>query len=264
MNKSCGIVVPTLGTRNSLIESLKSIRLSSRAHICLVAPESFEVFDLFDMKLIDQLVPDPGTGLAAAINRGIQEMPRSVKYVNWLGDDDVLAPNSIAIASEVLNQNEDVSMVFGSCDYMDERSRVFGTNRSGQWAVGLMRMGPCLVPQPGALFRRDVFEVLGGLDVSFNWAFDYEFFLRMSKNYKIRYIPETLASFRWHNDSLSVVGRKSSVAEASRVRKMHLSKVIRPISNIWELPVKIATERAGYFVNRSANKLEIKAVKDDL
>ena len=50
MNKSCGIVVPTLGTRNSLIESLKSIRLSSRAHICLVAPESFEVFDhLFDL-----------------------------------------------------------------------------------------------------------------------------------------------------------------------------------------------------------------------
>jgi GT2 family glycosyltransferase len=253
--KMCGVVVPTLGLRELFLrQCLQSVRRHEGVHICLVAPESYDCSHLFEANLIDQFVVDTGAGLAGAVNQGIRELPESIKYINWLGDDDLLSPNSLSLTNSYLDFHKDVAMVFGRCDYIDEHSQVIWTNKSGQWAVGLMRVGPCLVPQPGSLFRRDVYEELGGLDISFNWAFDYDYFLRMSKNYKIQYIPETLASFRWHSDSLSVGGRKGSVAEASRVRKMHLPKIIRPISNVWELPVKFATEYAAFFVNRSLKK----------
>ena len=251
--KSCGVVVPTLGLRERFLrECLLSLRSFEGVHICLVAPETLNVSVLFEECLIDQLVVDTGSGLAAAINKGVTELPDPVEYVNWLGDDDLLSPKSLEVTSRFLTLNQDVAMVFGGCDYIDGDSRLIWSNKSGQWAVPLMRVGPCLVPQPGALFRRDVFEELCGLDTSLKWAFDYEFFIRLSKKYKIRYLPETLASFRWHSDSLSVGGRKGSVSEASKVRKMHLSKRIRPFSILWEIPVKVATEYAGYFVSRNA------------
>lgn len=253
--KSCGVVVPTLGLREQFLkECLLSLRASEGVHICIVAPETFNVSILNEELLIDQMVVDTGGGLASAINKGISEMPNSVKYVNWLGDDDLLSPKSLEVTSSFLALNDDVAMVFGGCDYIDGDSRLIWSNKSGQWAVPLMRVGPCLVPQPGSLFRRDVFVELGGLNTSFKWAFDYEFFLRLSKKYKIRYLPETVASFRWHSDSLSVGGRKGSVAEASKVRKMHLPKRVRPFSILWEIPVKVATEYAGYFVSRNAAK----------
>jgi len=251
----CGIVIPTFGLREQMLEQcLRSIRQQEDIHICLVAPKPFDCSNLMNENLIDQLVIDHGGGLAAAINLGIKEMPGSIEYVNWLGDDDVLSLNSVRMASDYLDLHLDVAMVFGGCDYIDRDSRVIWSNTSGQWAVPLMRIGPCLIPQPGSLFRREVFEELGGLDTSFKWAFDFEFFLRLSKSYKIRYMHETLASFRWHSDSLSVGGRKGSVAEASRVRKTHLPRIFRPISNVWEFPVRFSTEYAGYFVSRKANK----------
>jgi GT2 family glycosyltransferase len=256
MNKSVAILVPTLGERTHFLsQCLKSIRKFEGAHICLVKPEYLDVSHLISENLIDQVVIENGIGLAAAINLGISELPSFINYVNWLGDDDVLSPKSLYKTSEFLNKNQNVAMVFGICDYIDADSRVIWSNSSGQWAVPLMRVGPCLIPQPGSLFRREVFEKMGGLNTSFKWAFDYEFFLRLSKGYKIRYMPETLASFRWHSESLSVGGRKGSVAEASKVRKMHLPKAIRPLSNLWEIPVKMATEYAGYFVSRNAAKL---------
>jgi GT2 family glycosyltransferase len=253
--KRVGIVVPTLGVRLLLLSKcLKSIRQFEGVHICLVGPSDVDFSDLLTRGLVDQVVLDPGLGLAGAINFGILKMPESIKFVNWLGDDDVLSPKSLEATSSFLALNQDVAMVFGGCDYIDGDSRLIWSNKSGQWAVPLMRVGPCLVPQPGSLFRRNVFEELGGLNTSFKWAFDYEFFIRLSRKYEIRYLPKTLASFRWHSDSLSVGGRKGSVAEASKVRKMHLSKKIRPVSFLWEIPVKVATEYAGYFVSRNAAK----------
>jgi GT2 family glycosyltransferase len=255
MVKNCGVVVPTLGQRERYLKQcLLSLRKFEGAHICLVAPQNYDISALTQGGLIDQLVIDNGGGLAAAINLGINEMPETINYVNWLGDDDVLSLNSLKMTSNFLALHPDVAMVFGGCDYIDGDSQLIWSNKSGQWAVPLMRIGPCLIPQPGSLFRREVFEELGGLNTSFKWAFDYEFFLRLSKSYRIRYMPETLASFRWHSDSLSVGGRKGSVAEASKVRRTHLPRIFRPVSNIWEFPVRIATEYSGYFLSRKANK----------
>ena len=255
MNYKCGIVVPTLGLRNVfLVQCLQSIRNSGDCHIAVVAPKNVNLTVIVESGLIDQRIDDPGGGLAQAINHGLRNLPDSIEYFNWLGDDDLLHSQSLVQTSRYLDVHKDVVMVFGSCDYVDSHSNLLWNNKSGQWAVPLMRVGPCLVPQPGSLFRRGAFEELGGLNTSFNWAFDYEFFIRLSKKYKIRYLPETLASFRWHSDSLSVGGRKGSVAEASIVRKMHLPEKIRLFSFLWEIPVKVATEYAGYFVSRNAAK----------
>ena len=251
----CGIVVPTLGLRYELLlQCLRSIRSQNDAFICLVSPRLFDSSELINQGLIDEVIIDPDRGLAEAINFGIRSLPDHIEFVNWLGDDDILHSNSLRITSELLISDPTIGMVFGSCDYVDSSGKKILRNRSGQWAVKLLRIGPCLIPQPGALFRREVFNSLDGLDSQFKWAFDYEFFLRLSRNYKIRYLPETLASFRWHGDSLSVRGRKGSVAEASKVRRMHLPRALRPFSNLWEIPVKVATEYAGYFVGWSAAK----------
>jgi GT2 family glycosyltransferase len=143
-------------------------------------------------------------------------------------------------------------MVFGSCDYIDGKGHPIWTNSSGQWAVPLLRFGPDLIPQPGALFRRSTFEKVGGLRTDLGWAFDFDVLIRLSKAGKLRFINQTLAQFRWHPESLSVEHRRRSVAEASQVRVSHLPGLLRPISFIWEYPVRQATLVAGKRVTAQA------------
>jgi hypothetical protein len=151
-------------------------------------------------------------------------MPESVEYINWLGDDDLLAAKSLDFTYSFLDKNPDSLMSFGACDYIDASGEVVWTNRSGSFAVKLLRFGPDLIPQPGSLFRRSAFWQVGGLDTSYKWAFDFDLFIKIS------------------------------VAEASRVRVSHLPTFLKPISFVWEHPVRLATLIAGNRLTKVGKK----------
>ena len=256
MIKRVGIVVPTLGKRlDYLSQCLESIKPAGDAHVCIVAPEDFDVTRFLENGLAHQFVVDPGSGLSDAINKGFQELPAGVEYINWLGDDDLLAPQSLIHAAEVLDLDSGAVLVYGSCDYVDPSGKVVWVNKSGQWASPLLHFGPDLIPQPGALFRRSAFEKVGGLSNLYAWAFDFDLLLNLKTVGELRFINQTLASFRWHPESLSVEYRTMSVAEASKVRVSHLPALLRPLSCIWEYPVKKATLVAGNRVTNRAKRL---------
>jgi GT2 family glycosyltransferase len=244
-----GIVVPTLGKRlGFLSESLNSIRGASEedsTFVVLVAPSGFNSDPYIENELVQKFVDDPGAGLASAINAGFAAMPEEVEYINWLGDDDLLSVGSLDQTTSYLDKNPKSVMVYGGCDYVDPTGKVVWKNKSSRLAVPILRFGPDLVPQPGALFRASIFAAIGGLDPKYSWAFDFDLFIRFSKVGRIGYINRTLASFRWHPGSLSVAHRRNSVNEASRVRVSHLPKLLKPISFIWESLVRWATFIAG-------------------
>jgi hypothetical protein len=254
-----GIVVPTLGKRpDYLIQCLESIKHSksgaNAVYVVMVAPKAFDASAFLRSGLVDKFVEDPGHGLPNAINIGFSSMPEFVEYINWLGDDDLLAPNSIDITTSFLDANQEAVMVFGGCSYIDPNGKVVWVNKSGQFTVALLRFGPNLIPQPGALFRRKSLVEVGGLDTSFDWAFDFDLFIKLSRTGKLSYINKELSSFRWHPGSLSVEYRKKSVAEASMVRVSQLPSILRRISFVWEIPVRFATLVAGYRVTFQAKK----------
>ena len=248
------VVVPTLGVRiDLLVQSLRSIRDSGNVHICVVAPGNFDYSGLMAAGLLDQFVHDPMEGLPNAINKAFFEIPKSVEYISWLGDDDLLKANSIELVENVLDSNDQINFVYGFCEYIDINNRVIGINKSGNVARLLLRFGPCLIPQPGSLIRRSAFDQIGGLNTGYKLAFDFDLFLNLRKIGKSKSVPSILSSFRWHNDSLSVSSRLASVNEASRTRIEHLPSHVKPFAPIWEYPIKKMTYYAGIFLNKKVN-----------
>lgn len=235
-----GIVVPTLGTRTKFLrDCLESIRSAGRAYVLIVAPPSIDFSQLKAEGLFDASVSDPGKGLSDAIDLGIKSLPAGVEYVNWLGDDDLLAKNSLDIAALTLDAARDAPFVFGICEYINESGTVLWRNSSGSWAPLLMRVGPDLVPQPGSLIRRTSYDEVGGLSSGLGWAFDLDLFIRLQKLGKGKYLPILLSRFRWHSGSLSVGSRRGSSKESRKVRLMHLPSPIRLFSFIWEVPFSV-------------------------
>jgi GT2 family glycosyltransferase len=255
-NLRAGIVVPTIGGRPEYLPlALQSIRDAGNAYVLLVGNKGFDAKDFLASGLIDEYLDEPEPGLAAKINFGFRALPKDIEYINWLGDDDLLTPGSLTAALERISKADAPVLVFGGCEYIDAKGKSIFTNRSGQWAVPLLRVGPQLIPQPGALYRRDAFERVGGLSQKFGWAFDFELFYSLSEIGKAVYLPKVLANFRWHPGSLSVSRRRESVNEASAVRKSHLPKALQAISEIWEWPVRQATYIAGLRVSRRLKKI---------
>ena len=261
MTSKVGIVVPTLGRRSDyLIQCLESIKNggsgANKAFVVLVAPRDFDFTEYLSSGLAHAFVEDSGLGLPAAINEGFDSMPESIEYINWLGDDDLISVGSLDVAVSHLEKDTKCVLVFGGCNYIDPNGKILWTNSSGSWAVPLLRFGPDLIPQPGALFRRSAFVAVGGLDTRYDWAFDFDLLIKLSKIGGLSFIDKTISSFRWHPYSLSVEFRRKSVKEASMVRVSHLPALVKPVSFLWEIPVMQATLIAGSKVTKNATRRE--------
>lgn len=251
--RDTAIIVPTMGTRPEMLEQcLSSIRAAGCGIIHVVIPDPGLVGHLLANGTVSAVVPDPGTGLAAAINAGVESLPDSVVYANWLGDDDLLTEGSVRTARTVLESDARTSLVFGACEYIDGTGRVIFRSSSGTWAPVLMYVGPQMVPQPGSLFRVAAFRAVGGLDTSYKFAFDLDLLMKLRRVGRFRYVNQTLSRFRWHSDSLSVGGRGGSVAEASEIRRRYLPPVLRQLSVLWEPLLRRIILWAGTRVTRRA------------
>ena len=250
-----GIVVPTLGTRPEyLIQALRSIRAAGECHIAVVIPKPEFIINNFSAELFDDVIEDPNKGLAQAINAGMSSLPENIKFANWLGDDDLLAPESLTIAAKILDGSPTTVCVYGRCSYIGPTGDLLWINRSGKYAKWLLRVGPQLIPQPGSLFALSAFNEAGQLNSNYKWAFDLDLLIKFSKIGKLRFIPVILSSFRWHDESLSVGGRKGSVAEASKIRRDHLPRIIQGMSPIWEFVIRRLILKTGLLLSKKSRK----------
>lgn len=214
------IVVPTLGTRpDYLAESLISLQEQDYPHliVCVVGPESSSARRAAAERNVLFVAQEP-SGIGAAINAGWQELGAQCPVWGWLGDDDALAPGSIAVAVRALSRRGTV-MAYGRCRYVDQDGVHLWTAHPGRLAAWNLPGGVDLIPQPGSLFRAQAVREVGLLDPSLRYAMDYDLFLRLRRVGRLAYVPVVLASFRWHEDSLSASQSAQSTDEAERVRK---------------------------------------------
>jgi len=241
-----GVVVPTIGERPQYLETtLKSIREAGDSYIVLVGRKGFDAISYQKSGLVDLYVDELETSVPNKINQGFRALPENIEYITWIGDDDLLSQGSLEVATKALDGSEKPVLVFGHCQYIDSDGKDVLVKRSGSWAVPLLRFGPQLIPQPSAFFRRDTFEKIGGLSDKFQFAFDFDLFLKLSKTGKSVFIDQILSSHRWHKTSLTYSRRWESVNEASRVRVSNLSPVARVFSFLWEVPSALITYLAG-------------------
>jgi hypothetical protein len=247
-----GVVVPTIGERPQYLEStLKSIREAGESFIVLVGRKGFDGSTFEKSGLVDLYVDEDDASVPNKINQGFRALPANIEYITWIGDDDLLAPGALETAVQALNEPEKPVLVFGHCQYIDSEGKDVLVKRSGSWAVPLLRFGPQLIPQPSAFFRRDAFEKVGGLSDKFQFAFDFDLFLKLSKSGKAVFIDQILSSHRWHKTSLTYSRRWESVREANKVRVSNLAPAVRIISFFWEFPVIAITYLTGELLSRN-------------
>ena len=241
-----GVVVPTIGERPQYLEStLKSIREAGESFIVLVGRAGFDASSYENAGLVDLYIDEDEPSVPNKINQGFRALPQDIEYMTWIGDDDLLAPGALDIAAQALDKPERPALVFGHCQYIDSDGKDVLVKRSGAWAVPLLMFGPQLIPQPSAFFRRDSFQQVGGLSDKFQFAFDFDLFIKLSRVGKAIFVDQILSSHRWHSTSLTYSRRWESVKEASAVRVSNLSPLTRLISFLWEVPSILITYLAG-------------------
>jgi FkbM family methyltransferase len=135
-------------------------------------------------------------GQADAINRGFAG--DDSELMGWLNADDLLLPGALHSAAGYLAQHPEVDVVYGHRLMIDEHDR-----RVGLWVTpphdpAILRMAD-YVPQETLLWRRSLWERVGGLNASLHYALDWDLLLRfLDAGARIHRIPRFLGAFRVH------------------------------------------------------------------
>lgn len=251
------LVIPTLGQRTDLLsQAVSSVGLQEGCVVDLVVvtPSGSPAERIADDTAV-RVVTDPGRGLSAALNAGLAAANSKCQYFGWLGDDDLLRPKALAAAVAALRAEPEAVMVYGWCDYVDAEGHTFFVSRAGPWAARIIGYGPDLIPQPGSLMRLSAVRAVGGLDESLKFALDLDLFLRIRRHGRLLALPQTLAAFRWHADSLTVANQKQSIDEADQVRRRHLNGFASATWPIWRWPLRWSLAAVKVLVKRRASIL---------
>lgn len=84
------------------------------------------------------------------------------------------------------------------------------------------------VQTPSIVVRRSVYEQLGGFDLSFDYALDWDMWKRIAARYPLWYEPEPLACYRRHGRAATSVLMRSGKNMAEIGRSIEISKSYLP------------------------------------
>lgn len=153
-------------------------------------------------------------------NLGItQSFNRAVKYASGsflmdLSTDDVLLENCVEDLLKEFSINPNVSLVFGNTNVIDENDNILNSYffLNEDFTIvdksilnidykRILEGGVCIC-SVSAMFKKEIFDKLGGYDENLDFE-DLDFWIRLSRIHKIKYLDKILVHKRNVSNSLS-------------------------------------------------------------
>jgi glycosyltransferase involved in cell wall biosynthesis len=239
------IIVATLGERNTLKQTLKSIATQhvTDLEVKIVAPRVKtdyinQIVTEVNLKNY-QVIEDEGRGLSAAINQGFS-IDGDFEFFGWINDDDALTANSLGRSINFLISNPNKNAVIGNLGYLGSKSNKIITNKVSKINLFISKIGPNVIPQPGSLIRKSVFDNQQLLSEKYKYAMDLDMWLRILRNGKIGIVKESQALMNWHSDSITISNRKKASIEAFQIRYKNAQNIItKSLVVIFYIPTRI-------------------------
>jgi glycosyltransferase involved in cell wall biosynthesis len=198
--KLVSIITPSFNQVAFLEQTLRSVLEQDYPHIEYIVIDgastdnSTDIIKMYAERLA-WWVSEQDSGQAEAINKGL--VRTSGEIIAWLNSDDYYLPNVISKVVKVFEENPDVVMVYGDMLAVDEHGQTINTLKYRQLSLEDLLCFQ-IVGQPAVFFRREAYEKTGGLDSTFHFLLDHQFWIRIARHGKILHVPQTWAAARYH------------------------------------------------------------------
>ncbi|HPC04062.1 MAG TPA: glycosyltransferase family 2 protein [Syntrophales bacterium] len=171
-----------------------------------------------------RLVSEPDRGQTDALNKGFARASGDV--LGWLNSDDLYEEGALAAVARSY-ERERFQWCFGNCRNIDEtggeirrlitRYKNFESRRYSRRRL----LTKDFIPQPAVFIARSAFEETGLLNLEYDYAMDYDYWMRLASRYAPAYLDRYLARFRWHRRSKSSNHYRRAALEAYGIARKH-------------------------------------------
>jgi glycosyltransferase involved in cell wall biosynthesis len=164
-------------------------------------------------------VSEKDAGASDALKKGFDRATGSI--LAYLNSDDYYTPGALHHVAEVFTQKA-ADVVYGDMYWVDAVGKVVAERRQTPFTRLGFLYGGSDFSQPSTFWSRKIYDQSGGMDPSFQFAFDLDLFGRfMASGARFAYTRRFLSNFRMHSaqktDVINEVGR----SETRKIRARH-------------------------------------------
>lgn len=197
------IIIPTYNTGRYVLDAIDSVLQQTYDNIELIVVDDGSTDET--PQLLAQHTGhftryrQTNAGQSAAMNFGWQQS--SGQLLGYLSADDRLHPEAVETIVAAMQQHPEAVLAYPDFCVIDEHSTLVRTVQAPDYEERLLIANFQCLPGPGALFRRKVWEQVGGWNTTLRNIPDMEFFLRLCQHGPFIRVASALADFRIHSGS---------------------------------------------------------------
>jgi GT2 family glycosyltransferase len=124
--------------------------------------------------------------------------------------DDIAHPDRLLRQMKIMKDHPDVAVIGTLCNGIDATGRE--VRPRDRWRL-LRRSNYIPFPHGSAMFRREVFDQVGGYDEQAVAAEDQDLFLKMAARGRVLTLADVLYSYRYHSNNATLTNGKRAVGE---------------------------------------------------
>lgn len=149
------------------------------------------------------------------------------EYFTWTSDDNILLPQFLEVLNRYLNDNEQVDFVYSDYIGIDSEGNELGVRHM------LEPENMIYKNSVGAsfLYRRKIYDEIGGYSPEWFLVEDYEYWLRVYKQYRMMHVEDILYQYRFHDQSLSKTRLESIIQQTFKMKLYNLPYIAQKIAN---------------------------------
>jgi len=202
------IVSPSFNQGRFLRESIKSILKQSYPNMEYFIVDGGSTDNSVDIireyeNYIDWWVSGKDMGQSDAINKGFSRATGDLFC--WVNSDDVLLPDALKTVAKVFAENPEIDIITGNVVYINADGIITRFVKLPKMKWSLFRWGLFYFSAPAVFFKKELYERVGGLNVSLHLSMDVDLWHRFRlENATIYHIKEYLGGFRIHSSSKTI------------------------------------------------------------
>lgn len=225
------IIVPTLNQARFIEETIRSVLSQNYPSLELIVLDGGSTDGTLDIlqKYNGSLtwISEPDKGQVDAINKGLKMATGDI--VAYLNSDDIYTPNTLLTVGNYFSEHPDTQILTGKCLNMDENGAEVRSLIKIYKNIWLkLGLDKCLtvldyVSQPATFWRTGLHQTIGFFDPECRNAMDYDFWLRVTQQHRLKFINQYLASFRIYPTSITSSNSKAQFDEEYRVAARYVT-----------------------------------------
>lgn len=139
----------------------------------------------------------PNRGLSATLNESIEWCKG--KYFAAVASDDIILKSKIDLQVNFMEENTDITAIFGSANYIDESNnvKIIDPLKQQEYVFDKIFLNECQFYAPTQLMRKSILDEIGGYNTDI-LVEDWYMWLKMAEKGRVYCLSDKLANYRIH------------------------------------------------------------------